>query len=298
VTTTSVATGGPGAPAVRRWETPRAAAGLAYSRTGDGEPVVLLHGQGLSRRSWTPVIRRLAAERDVIAVDLPGHGESPLRPDRDSPAGMALGVASLLDQLGLDSVHVAGNSLGGWVALELGKLRRARTITALSPAGLWRRQAPVYVRAAMRQARINSRIVHRLSPGAPRSRPVRALFLVQASGHPAKVPYDVARAAVQDVATAPGFREALRGLERRDFRDGAAIDVPVTVAFGTRDRVLLPRVARRRDQLPAQTRWVKLAGCGHLPMFDDADAVATLILQSSRPATAASLGQASPADGA
>jgi pimeloyl-ACP methyl ester carboxylesterase len=94
------------------------------------------------------------------------------------------------------------------------------------------------------------------------------------------------------MAITPGFRETLRGLEQRSFRDGAAIDVPVTVAFGTRDRVLLPPLARRRDELPTQSRWVKLAGCGHIPMFDDPAAVATLLLESSEPATAAILGEA------
>jgi pimeloyl-ACP methyl ester carboxylesterase len=277
-----------------RSDTTRGAASLAYSRTGTGEPLILLHGQGNSRRTWNPVIPLLAAERDVIAVDLPGHGDSSLRPNGhgDTPAEIALAVADLLDELALDSAHIAGNSLGGWVALELGRLHRARTVTAVSPAGLWRRSAPVYIRVAMRQARISSRVVHRLAPNAPRTRLVKALFLVQASGHPTKVPYDVALAAVRDMAIAPGFRETLRGLEQRSFRDSAAIDVPVTVAFGTRDRVLLPPLARRRDELPTRSRWVKLAGCGHIPMFDDPAALATLLLESSEPATAAILGEA------
>jgi hypothetical protein len=85
---------------------------------------------------------------------------------------------------------------------------------------------------------------------------------MQASGHPFDLPYEPVRTAVHDMTAAPGFRETLRVLERRQFEDGAAITVPVTVAFGSRDRVLLPGVARRRDQLPDQTRWVTLSGCG------------------------------------
>ena len=73
--------------------------------------------------------------------------------------------------------------------------------------------------------------------------------------------------------------------------DGAAITVPVTVAFGSRDRVLLPKVARRRDQLPDQTRWVTLFECGHIPMFDDPAATADLLLQARDPATAGTLGE-------
>ena len=229
---------------------------LAHDRTGRGEPLVLLHGQGLSRRSWDPVVEGLAAHHDVIAVDLPGHGDSPRQPrgTGSAPHDMAVAVAELLDELGLPTAHVAGNSSGGWVALELGRLQRARTVTALDPAGLWRRSAPRYIRVSMRQARLTSRIVRRLAPNAPRNRLSRALAMINASGHPFRLPYVPVRTAIHDMAAAPGFRDALRGLEKRRFEDGAAIDVPVTVAFGSRDRVLLPGVARHRSPLPDQTR--------------------------------------------
>ena len=263
---------------------PPGAARLAYSRTGQGEPLVLLHGQGLSRHSWDPITTQLSDNRDVIAVDLPGHGESPRQPKGhgSAPADLALAVGELLDELGLESVHVAGNSTGGWVALELGRLQRARTVTALSPAGLWRRKAPLYIRAAMRQTRLNARIIRRLAPNAPRTRLARALFMATASGHPFSVPYAPVHRAVHDMATAPGFGETLRAMERARFRDGAAIHVPVTIAFGGRDRVLLPLVARRRTELPQHTRWQKLAGCGHIPMFDDPEAVVELLVEASR----------------
>jgi pimeloyl-ACP methyl ester carboxylesterase len=267
---------------------------LAYDRSGQGEPLVLLHGQGFSRRSFDPVVPALAARRDVIAVDLPGHGGSPRQPKGagNRPGDLAVAVAELLDELDLPSVHVAGNSSGGWVALELAKLGRARTVTALAPAGLWRRRAPLHVRAGMRQARLNARIVRRLRPNAPRTRAGRALAASQVSGHPFRMPYEPARDAIHAMATARGFRETLRALEKDRFSGGAAITVPVTVAFGTRDRVLLPGVARRRDQLPEQTRWVRLRGCGHLPMIDDPAATADLLLQASDPDTAPDLGVA------
>jgi pimeloyl-ACP methyl ester carboxylesterase len=143
----------------------------------------------------------------------------------------------------------------------------------------------------MRQARFNAKVVNRIFPNAPRSRPGRAFAAMQVSGHPFQVPYEPARDTVDAMASAPGFRETLRSLEKERFTDGAAITVPVTVAFGTRDRVLLPGIARHRDQLPDQTRWVRLRGCGHLPMVDDPEATAALILQASDPATAPGLGK-------
>ena len=264
---------------------------LAYDRSGQGEPLVLLHGQGFSRRSFDPVVPALAARRDVIAVDLPGHGGSPRQPTGagNAPRDLAVAVAELLDELELPTVHVAGNSSGGWVALELAKLGRARTVTALAPAGLWRRRAPLHIRAGMRQARLNAKIVRRLRPNAPRTRAGRALAASQVSGHPFRMPYEPVRDAIHAMATAPGFRETLRALEKDRFSGGAAITVPVTVAFGTRDRVLLPGIARRRDQLPEQTRWVRLRGCGHVPMIDDPAATADLLLQASDSDTAPDL---------
>ena len=152
---------------------PRTASGtsrLAFDRTGQGEPLVLLHGQGFSRRSFDPVVPLLAAERDVIAVDLPGHGESPRQPKGagNAPRDLAVAVGELLDELGLTTAHVAGNSSGGWVALELGRSGRARTVTALAPAGLWRRSAaPLHIRAGMRQSRLTAKVVRRALPERP-----------------------------------------------------------------------------------------------------------------------------------
>jgi pimeloyl-ACP methyl ester carboxylesterase len=115
--------------------------------------------------------------------------------------------------------------------------------------------------------------------------------MIQVSGRPFRLPYEPVRTAVHDIATAPGFRETLRGLEQHRFEDGAAITVPVTIAFGSRDRVLLPVVSRRRDQLPNHARWVTLAGCGHVPMFDDLHSVTDLLRAASHPDTAGELGQ-------
>jgi pimeloyl-ACP methyl ester carboxylesterase len=153
----------------------------------------------------------------------------------------------------------------------------------LSPGGLWGRHAPVLLRTTLRQARINARIVRWLAPGAPRSRLARTLFMAQISGHPSKVPYALANQAIHDMATAPGFRQVLHGAERTGFRDGAAIQVPVTVAFGSRDRVIPPILARRRGELPAHARWIEIKGAGHVPMFDEPGAVAALLLHASGP---------------
>jgi pimeloyl-ACP methyl ester carboxylesterase len=264
---------------------------LAFDRFGRGEPMVLLHGQGFSRRSWDPVIDALSDHHDVIAVDLPGHGDSPRQPEGrgSAPSDLAVAVTELLDELGLDRPHVVGHSSGGWVALELGRLHRASTITGLAPAGLWR-SAPPHMRLAMRQFRINAKLVRLLAPDAPASRLVRGVSMLPASGRPFRLPYEPVRTMVHDLAVAPGFGESLRALESTRFSDGAAITAAVTIAFGSRDMVMLPGIARRRDQLPDHTRWVTMPGCGHLQMLDDPAAVVEMLLAAVDPDRRTQLG--------
>ena len=168
-------------------------------------------------------------------------------------------------------------------------MHRATTVTGLAPAGLWR-STPPHMRLAMRQFRINAKLVRRLAPDAPASRLVRGVSMLPASGHPFSLPYEPVRTMVHDLAAAPGFGESLRGLESRRFEGGADITAPVTIAFGSRDMVMLPGIARRRDHLPDHTRWVTLPGCGHLQMFDDPAAVVELLRASTDPGRCGELG--------
>jgi pimeloyl-ACP methyl ester carboxylesterase len=255
---------------------------LAVTRSGTGAPLVLLHALGLSRRSWDPVLPALTARFDVIAVDLPGCGDSAPLPGQDEvpPAVLAQSVADLLDALGVHAPHLAGNSLGGWVALELASRRPVASLTLLSPAGLWRQNTPLYDRISLRATRWLARHAGWLLSRVVASRLGRTLVLGQSHGHPMRLSTEYARAAVTELGRCPGFEAALAGTARRHFVATAPITAPVTVAFGSRDLVLL-RGSRRLGQLPPQTRAEVLPGCGHIPMADDPAAVAALITQTA-----------------
>src|SRR5262249_17342622 len=124
---------------------------LNYHRAGSGEPLVLIHGIGSRWQMWEPVLPLLEGHRDVIALDLPGFAASP-PPPSGTPAGLASLtrlVEDFLDRLGLERPHVAGNSMGGWIALELAKNGRVRSATALSPAGFHTPREAVYQRAML-----------------------------------------------------------------------------------------------------------------------------------------------------
>ena len=253
---------------------------LAYTRSGAGAPLVLLHALGVSRRSWNPVIPALSRHFDVIAVDLPGFGDSATT-TQASPAALAEAVAGLLTELGVTTPHLAGNSLGGWVALELAALVPPASVTLLSPAGLWKQDAPLYCRISLRATRWLAR-----HASGPLSRLVRyqlgrILVLGQTHGHPTRLTSGYAREAIATMGTCPGFEAALAATARRRYLAAAPIAAPVTLAFGSRDILLLRRQSRHTDQLPPGTRVETLPGCGHLPVADDPGAVAELITRTA-----------------
>ncbi len=99
--------------------------------------------------------------------------------------------------------------------------------------------------------------------------------------HPERVPPGVAVEIARTFGRSPGFDEHLDATISQRFVDGNSIAVPVSVAFGGKDRVLLRHQSRHRDQLPPQTRWFAPPGCGHVPTHDDPDLIAEVILGGS-----------------
>jgi len=255
---------------------------LAYTRTGAGAPLVLLHGIGSSRRAWDPVIPALAGRFDVIAVDLPGFGDSgPLPPEVASrPSALAAAVAGLLDDLGVTAPHVAGNSLGGWVALELAGLRPVASLALLSPAGMWRGNMPLYDQASLRASHWLARHAAGLLSRLVSYRLGRALVLGQTHGRPFHLSPGYARTAIRAMGTCPGFGPTMKATVR-PYRSGPPIGAPVTVEFGSRDLLLLRHQSRHLGELPAGTQLETLPRCGHVPMADDPAAVTAFIAAAS-----------------
>ncbi|MER6633241.1 alpha/beta fold hydrolase [Streptomyces sp. NPDC000987] len=257
---------------------------VAYTRVGSGEPLLLLHGIGHHRQAWDPVVDILAAERDVIAVDLPGFGASPGLPDGltyDLPTTTAV-FAALCEALELDRPHVAGNSLGGLLALELGRERLVRSVTALSPAGFWseaERRYAFAVLLAMR--RISQRLPLPLVERLSRSAAGRTMLTSTIYARPARRPAEAVVAETLALAGATGFDATLLAGAAVRFADDVP-GLPVTVAWGTRDMLLPRRQGVRAKQIIPRARLVRLPGCGHCPMNDDPALVARVILDGSR----------------
>ena len=238
---------------------------------GDGDPLLLIHGLGLSRRSWKPVLPFLTRAHEVLAIDIPGFGAAPPLPDR-APTVDALtdAVEAELDRTGLDRFHIAGNSLGGWIALELARRGRASSAVAFSPSGLEAPAERVYVVAMNELLRARSLV------GAPAAAllaasPVsRSVMLSGLHGRPWRVPAHDAAAEIKDFATAPGFRPTLYATTGSHAPTGLTeIRVPVRICFGTEDAMLGALTAPRFAAAIRGAQLFPLPGCGHVPMADD-----------------------------
>ncbi len=256
---------------------------LNHFRTGSGEPLVLLHGIGSQWQVWSPVISRLASEREVIAIDLPGFGASSMPPP-GTPAGiptLTRLVAEFLDELGLSRPHVAGNSLGGWISLELAKQGKVRSATPLSPAGFQEGAEGLYARfllsAMIRGARL-------LAPHAETALATplgRTLVLGAMVARPDNLSVSDGAQALRALAGSGWFEETRIAAMHDCFSDGDRIEVPTTIGWGERDRLLLPRQAPRAHRAVHGSKLVMLTGCGHVPTWDDPDQVARVILEGS-----------------
>ncbi|MEU5319052.1 alpha/beta fold hydrolase [Streptomyces sp. NPDC021056] len=255
-----------------------------HTRVGSGEPLLLLHGIGHHRQAWDPVVDILATEREVIAVDLPGFGASPGLPD-----GLTYDLATttavfgaFCEALELDRPHVAGNSLGGLLALELGREKLVRSVTALSPAGFWSEAERRYAFAVLLTMRgIALRMPRPMVERLSRSAAGRTALTSTIYARPARRSPEAVVAETLALVNATGFTETLRAGGSVQFVDDIP-GVPVTVAWGSKDRLLLRRQGVRAKQIIPKARLVRLPGCGHCPMNDDPALVARVILDGSR----------------
>jgi pimeloyl-ACP methyl ester carboxylesterase len=250
------------------------AAGIAYERLGDGPPLVLIHGLGATRQIWRPQMTRLAAERDVISVDLPGFGRSPELEEAPTPWALGAAITRMCEEIGVERPHLAGNSLGGWVALEIAKADAASSLCLISPAGLWRRP--------LGERNLDShgwgRRLRPLIMGLSRIGPAREALLRTSIGRPERVPPAAGRAMIAAWIDAPGYAAANAEMRRHVATDLDRIAVPTTIVWGELDRLV---AAPRPERRPPGTRFVQLPEVGHTPNWDDAVLIADLLLEAS-----------------
>lgn len=253
---------------------------VSFERQGTGEPLLLLHGLGHHRKAWDRVLPLIAERYETIAIDLPGFGQSPdLDPavPRDLDTAVAW-LEALLAEMGVYRPHVVGHSLGGLIALRMAQAGHARSVTALAPAGFWTPAERRYTYAVLNAARHGTRCmpeaaIARLAGSAAG----RAVLTGTLYGHPDLCPPEEAVAALKTLRNSQAFTATLRAGRVPALFAGDIPDVPVTIAWGARDRLLPPRQAARAKVMIPAARIVPLPGCGHVPMSDAPALVARVI---------------------
>jgi pimeloyl-ACP methyl ester carboxylesterase len=251
---------------------------LAYEKAGSGPPLVLIHGLGSCKEMWRPVVPLLAREREVVAIDLPGFGASPAGPR--TVDGLAAAVTDFAAGLGYERPHVAGNSMGGGIALALAATGQARTACAVSPIGFANDREALYARGVLAATRAMATALAPVADTVCRPRAVRIACMSHAVARPWRLPPAEAAIWTRSYAVATAFWDLLRDAPGWDAPPPAS---PTTVAWGDRDRLLIySRQAPRAQRMLPGARHITLAGCGHVPTWDDPEQVAAVLLEASR----------------
>ncbi len=247
-------------------------------------PLVLIHGMSAGPDTWDPVVPLLAETRRVVLVTLPGHrGGAPITdPGTFHSSFYVDAVEAELDRLGIDRADLVGNSLGGWVALQLAGRGRATSVVCLAPAGGWP-LGGAFDRFLTTQFSLGYRFARRVvAPGRRRvlDRPgVRRMFLAGMVARPENVTDAAYRAIVENIAECEALRVSISRPEGRDVQHVPRLTCPVLIAWSGQDRVLVSRASRRAlvSQI-GSPEVVVLPHVGHVPMSDSPELVASTIL--------------------
>lgn len=257
---------------------------LNHVRRGSGTPLLLVHGLGAGWRSWAPVLDGLAARREVIAVDLPGFGESPPLTGEVSIATLTDAVATFIAEQGLDGVATAGQSMGARMVLELARRGVGGDTVALDPGGFWTDGELAVFSATLRPSIALIRALRGALPALVGNPVTRTLLLAQLSARPWALSPEVVLPDLMGLADAPSTDAALDALTKGPKQLGAAAGtVPgrVTIGWGRRDLVTVPRQAARAAALfpDATLHWFER--CGHFPQWDVPEETVDLVLSGT-----------------
>ncbi len=257
---------------------------MNHLRSGNGKPLLLIHGLGGSARSWSTIWGPLAARHDVIAVDLPGFGATPPLLGETSIRTLCDAVTSFIDAQGLRGVDAVGSSMGARLVLELARRGGVLgSVVSLDPGGFWRGWER---HAFFSSVWLSIRAVRMLQPVMPAiaaNRFARSVLLAQFSRRPWALDRAVVLEEMRSYAQAPAFDELLRQLAYGAEQEGSprgSIDARLVIGWGRQDKICFPRQAGRALSLfpDAQLHWFER--CGHFPHWDAPRETAQLILNT------------------
>ena len=257
---------------------------MNHLRSGSGKPLLLIHGIGGSARSWSTIWTALAERRDVIAVDLPGFGDTPPLAGETSMRSLSDAVTSFIDAQGLRGIDVVGSSMGARLVLELARRGGVvGSVVSLDPGGFWRGWERHAFFSSIWLSIRAVRLLQPLMPAISRSKVARTMLLAQFSRRPWALDPAVVLEEMRSYARAPAFDELLHQLAYGEEQEGApegSIEAPLVIGWGRNDRVCFTSQAKRALALfpDAQMHWFER--CGHFPHWDAPQETAQLILNT------------------
>lgn len=252
-------------------------------REREVDDLLLIHGMGSASTAWRLLIPELRHHFRIITVDLPGHGKTPFNVGMPmDPISLADMVRKSVNQLS-NGYHLVGNSLGGWVAMELASYygEKVRSLTALAPAGMWinpfqrRYPATAFLRMFAKSTRL-------LTPLFLHFDWAKSLGFATVSPRWRNFPYALCMDAVRAMTDSEGYYPAFDGMLMKRFESEIPDSIPVTIIFGDSDNTLPAQSCQERSLAPEHARWVTLAETGHAPMWDSVPEVVAEILMTAK----------------
>ncbi len=257
---------------------------LHHVRRGSGSPLVLVHGIGGTWQSWSPIIDQLAAQREVIAVDLPGFGETPVAHDGGSIASLADAMTAFLEEQDLRGADLVGSSMGARLVMELARRGVGGDVVALDPGGFWTTGQKRVFGGSLKASIALVRLLQPVAPALSATAVTRTALLAQLSRKPWKLEKAFVLQELRSLAQGPAFDAVLDELLNGPPQEGApAGSLPgrMTIGWGRNDLVTLPSQAARAQELfpDAQLHWFEK--CGHFPQWDQPQETVEVVLAAT-----------------
>lgn len=253
---------------------------MHHVRRGSGKPLVLVHGLGSTRHSWDLVVLALARHCEVIALDLPGHGESSAEADSGTFAGLTRSLEGWLEAQGLLGADLVGSSLGGRLVLEMARRGRSGAVVALDPGGFWEGWERHFIKASLSASAL---LLRSLVPALPilAHNPIsRSMLLAQLAARPWDLNGDLVARELESLAGTPTVDALIDDLAYGPAQEGTAAPGPITIGWGRHDRLCFPAQARRAQSAFPGSKLVWFERSGHFPLWEEPEETVRTILET------------------
>jgi len=246
-----------------------------------GTPLVLVHGLGGARSSWTEMLPDLEAARRVVNVDLPGHGATPPLAGELTLNRLTDALQEFLVQNNLSEADLVGSSMGARMVLELARRGIGRHVVALDPGGFWNDTEKAIFGTSVKASFALVKALRPALPALTSQAAGRTALLSQFTPRPWALPREVALRDLQTIARTPALFETLKALVDSGPQLGGPTPGRVVLGWGAQDRVTLTRQAPRAQAAFPQATLHLFDRCGHFPMWDRPDEAVRVALDAT-----------------